>query len=97
MNLRHQKFVKIIHILKLISLGTSLLVTAQIQWPPRPGDEAQKPLEASLDNVYLLEIKPLKAKLAGNSGEVVKGNLEARKFIPGKLWKRGSRQSFDED
>ena len=83
--------------MKLISLGTSLLVTAQIQWPPRPGDEAQKPQEASLDKVYLLEIKPLKAKLAGNSGEVVKGNLEARKFIPGKLWKRGSRQSFDED
>lgn len=81
----------------LISSGTSLLVTAQVAWPPRPGDEAQKPQEASLDKVYLLEIKPLKAKLAGNSGGVVKSNLEVRKFIPGKLWKRGNHQSFDED
>lgn len=83
--------------MKLISSGTSLLVTAQVGWPPRPGDEAQKPQEASLDLVYLLEIKPLETKLAGKR-EGIRSNLEERKFIPGlKQWKRGNRQSFDED
>lgn len=83
--------------MKLISSGTSLSVDAQIQWPPRPGDAPKNPQEASQDKVYLFEIKPLKAKLAGNSREEVNSNHEARKFIPGKLWKRGSRQIFDED
>ena len=83
--------------MKLLSSGTSQSVDAQIMWPPRPGDAPKNPQEASLDKVYLFEIKPLKAKIAVNSREGVSSNLEARKFIPGKLWKRGSRQSFDED
>lgn len=129
-----RKSVRRIHILNLLFLGTSWVVDGQMQWPPRPGDEAKISREGSLqlkrwpprpgdeakisrqgssqeksskfeikplgshEKPYYLEIKPLESHSAPRKKLDFLRIHGARNFIQGeKLWKRESRQRFDED